>query len=644
VIRLRRDPNPRASVLIVAFNRRDRIERCLQSLEARVSRSIAFETVVVLNGAHREVREFMERSVKGVTLASSEVNAGFAGACNLGRRHANGSFLVLLNDDAEIEEGWLEQLVETADAHPEAGAIGSAVLFPDGRLQEAGSILWCDGSTMPVGRGAPGLTPEYDFVRDVDYCSACSLLVRARTWDVVGGMDEEYFPAYYEDCDLCMKIRRRGQRVLYAPRSRVRHHEGSSTDSHFRDFLMRRNRVRFQERWRLELADREPPAPCSPKAVERAIRRARPCLRRLLIIDDRPPDPVLGSGFARMLEVVRAVADDHDVSFWCSAGPAAPSDILRDHGARVVHGAIEDHLSTPDMLYDAVLISRPHNFARYGELVRQHQRHAAIVYDAEALYHRRLERRLTLERDERAAAALAVESRRMRDVEERIRSSVQAIVTVTALEAAFFAACRGSCRVTTIWPELPWTKVTRRPFDDRTDVVFVAAWLAGSDSPNADGLRWFLNAIWPTVVAAVPWARLKITGDAPVEIREALSDASVEFCGLLPDLYHVYDAARVAILPLRYGAGLSIKGLEALKFGVPVVATSLGGADLDAIAPGAAWTADTAPAFAAGLIALLTVRDEWNTRRRAILEAAPTWPVSSRREWRALLDDAQISV
>ena len=643
MIRLRRDRNPRVSILVVAFNRRDRLDRCLRSLQTRVSRSIAFETIVVLNGARREVRELLEEDVAGATLVYSEVNAGFAGACNLGRRRASGSFLALLNDDTEIEEGWLEQLVATADMHPKAGAVGSAVLFPDGRLQEAGSIIWSDGSTTPVGRGAPSLAPEYDFVRDVDYCSACSLLVRTSTWDAVGGMDEEYFPAYYEDSDLCMKIKMRGQRILYTPRSRVLHHEGSSSDSHFRDFLIQRQRRRFQARWGQDLSDRELPLPHSPVAIERAIRRARSQARRLLVIDDRLPDQSLGSGFSRMLEVIRAVADDHAIDFWCSAGAASPSDTLRDLGVYVVPGSLDVHLSTPDVLYDAVLISRPHNFVRYGDLVRRRQPQAALVYDAEALYHRRLERRLALERDQSKAAALAAECRRTRDDEQRIRSSVHAIVAVTPPEASFFASCAGTCPIATIRPELPWARTTRRPFDDRSDVVFVAAWLAGSDSPNADGLKWFARAVWPLVVAAVPWARLRVTGDAPVDIRRALLDASIEFLGLVPDLYDIYDAARVAVVPLRYGAGVSIKSLETLKFGVPVVTTSVAGADLDSIAPGAAWTANSATAFAEGVVTLLTMPDEWQARRNAALEAARSWPVSVRRQWRAVLDDAQLA-
>jgi hypothetical protein len=161
----------------------------------------------------------------------------------------------------------------------------------------------------------------------------------------------------------------------------------------------------------------------------------------------------------------------------------------------------------------------------------------------------------------------------MREVEERIRSRAHTVVTITGSEASFFTSCPGDCPVVTIRPEMPWARLTTRSFDSRSGVVFVAAWLAGPESPNTDGLKWFASAVWPHVLAAVPSARLSVTGEAPAEIRRAIVDRSIEFVGLVPDLYDVYNAARVAVVPLRYGAGLSMKSHEPLKFGVPVVAT-----------------------------------------------------------------------
>jgi GT2 family glycosyltransferase/glycosyltransferase involved in cell wall biosynthesis len=643
MIRLRRDPNPRVSVMVVAFNRRDRLERCLLSLSARIGRSIAVETVVVSNGIGRDIDEFLNTRVTGATLISSDVNLGFGGACNLARSHARGSLLALLNDDAEIEDGWLEHLVASADAHPHAGAVGSAILFPDGRLQEAGSIIWDDGSTLGIGRGTPGLPLEHDFVREVDYCSACSLLVRSRTWDAVGGMDVDYFPAYYEDTDLCLRIRRLGEQILFAPGSRVRHHEGSSSDHHFRDFLIRRNRVRLKAMWKRELAEQEPANPQSPAAIERALHRARRHARRLLIIDDRIPDPAIGSGFSRMLEVVLAVTPDHAVSLWCSAEAGATNDTLRDLGVRVVPGPLEAHLATPEVLYDAVLISRPQNFVACADAVRRYQPHAALVYDAEALYHRRLAHELALERDLPVAESLRSTLRSTYEVEAGIRTRVQAIAAVTEAEAAYFASTRGDCPITVIRPQLPWAKLTARDFHARADVIFVAGWLAGSRSPNADGLKWFVGSVWPKVRTAVPGVRLKITGNAPPAVRQSIVDGAVEFTGLVPDLFDIYDSSRVAIAPLRYGAGLSIKVLEALRFGVPVVTTAIAGPDLDRLARDAVWMADSASGFAEGVVTLLTDAGEWQRRRRAMIRAGLESSASARSQWRTLIDQAQLA-
>ena len=640
MIHLQRASRPLVSIVVVAFSRRDRIELCLRSLEAHLGDGIAVETIVVLNGMQDDIRDLLTHSVRGVTLVPSQVNLGFAGACNAARRRASGSYLALLNDDAEIEDSWLQHLLAVADAHPDAGAVGSTILSPQGALQEAGSVIWGDGSTSPVGRGAD--RRAYDFVRDVDYCSACSLLVRARTWDEVGGMDDEYFPAYYEDVDLCLRIRTRGERVLYAPRSRVRHHEYSSTDAHFREFLIGRNRLRFRERWRQELEAFEPAAPHDPVAVERALMRARGHPRRLLIVDDRLPDASLGSGFARMLDVIGEVAGDYAVSFWCSADPSQRSAAIGDLGVRVVDGPLDLHLSTPEVLYDAILVSRAHNIERCGELIRTHQPQAALIYDAEALYHRRIERRLALEFDDRARSDQVDEWQRLRTVEENIRSKAHAVVCVSQSEAAFFQSCRGDCRVWAITPAVPWARITPRRFEERSGALFVAAWLAGPDSPNGDGLRWFVESVWPRVLATAPSVRLTITGDAPASLRSAVACSSVEFAGCVPDLFDTYDAARLAIVPLRYGAGVSIKALEALRFGVPMVTTALGASGLDDVDPSALLRADTPRAFADGVTALLTDPDEWNRQRLAILG----WRASRKEaghQWRTVIDEAQFA-
>jgi GT2 family glycosyltransferase len=271
---------PRVSVIIPSSTRLDLLHACLRSLARFGPTSIPYETIVVLNQATGEAETRLGRTATGIQVISSPVNLGLAGAGNRGRAVARGELLILLHDDAEIEPGWMEALVETADAHPEAGAIGGKVLFPDGRLQWAGGILW---RTAAVSRVLYE-DPAFDRIRAVDFCGTSSLLVRAALWDLVGGLDEQFYPVYYVDIDLAMAMRKLGFVVLYQPSSRIRHHQGASSNPDFREFLAQRNRLLLVKKWGLALENHELyennssprqiiPYP-SRAAVERALARA----------------------------------------------------------------------------------------------------------------------------------------------------------------------------------------------------------------------------------------------------------------------------------------------------------------------------------------------------------------------------------
>jgi GT2 family glycosyltransferase len=261
-------------VIIPVASTTELLGSCLASLARSGPSRIEYETIVVLNDAAPHVEAGLRETVTGIEVVASPINLGMAGAGNLGRAHARGEFLVTLHDDAEIEAGWLEALVETAEAHPEAGAIGGKVLYPDGRLQNAGMILWRDATTSTaLAPGAP-LPATFDQLRAVDYCGTSSLLVRTAAWDAVGGLDERFFPAYYIDVDLGMALRQRNWVVLYQPRSCIRHHQGASTSWRLRSFLMARNRQRFVEKWAAALEAHDAPDKSSLAGVERAMARA----------------------------------------------------------------------------------------------------------------------------------------------------------------------------------------------------------------------------------------------------------------------------------------------------------------------------------------------------------------------------------
>lgn len=382
-IALPRNDAPRVSIIVLTRRDVEMLRRCLTALSRNLRGDPAAEVIVLLNGADDEVVAFCERDVAGARVERSRVNLGFPGGCNLAAGRARGEFLVFLNDDAEVAPGWLESLVQSADEHPRAGAIGSRLLFADGSVQEAGAVVWRDGTTAQVGRErAPGRR-RYACLRRVDYGSAASLLVRRSTWDAVGGFDEEYFPGYYEDVDLCLAIRSYGQEVLYEPRARVVHHV-SPPDPDVDAGLFQRNAARLRAKWSTLLTDHESWEPHVPGAVERAVLRAQGWPRRVLVIGERLPGYGEDAAAARIADAIGELRAIAAVTVWASRLPDDAWHLPRRLGYDLVDGDVMEHLAAPEIFCDAVLVSGPDQLRRCMPAVRALQPQAAVIYDAGA--------------------------------------------------------------------------------------------------------------------------------------------------------------------------------------------------------------------------------------------------------------------
>ena len=571
-----------------------------------------------------------------VRLVTSDANLGFGGGCNRGAAETSGEFLVFLNDDIEVLPGWLEALIETADRHPDAGAIGSLILFPDGTIQEAGAVVWRDGSTLGVSRGASVEASPYNFVRAVDYCSACSVLVRRQPWATVGGFDARYFPAYYEDVDLCFGLARAGYRTLFQPRSRVIHRESTSSTTPRKDFLMLRHREMFRRKWARELASREP-ALLESSAIAHAVERGRSS-RRLLLIDDRPPHRGSGSGFGVLLDAIEELDGVAGaVSVACSDRIVGDLTVLADLGAHVMHSSPDAVLSDLEGLFDRVLISRPNNFARYASVVRRYQPQASLVYLAEALYYRRMQRQLDLVSEPHARERLSAEMLASRELERSIPLEADEIICVSDEEAAILASVPGHCPIEVVRPVVNGVVPTAAAFSERSDLLFTPGWLGGDASPNVDALAWFVSEVLPRLLEARPEIRLRVTGANPPPAARALAGPAVDFVGFAPDLRRLYETARVVAVPMRFGAGVKVKCIEALQYGVPVVSTSVGAEGLGLHDSRAVVVADDPGEFAAALLRLYQRAEAWDDQRGFILGVIDRWRERREGTWRRAL-------
>jgi len=252
-----RPETPAASIILVTYNKSEHTFRCLESIRAFAD--VPYEIIIVDNASTDETLELLSR-LDGVSIIKNETNLGFGLACNQGASKAKSENLLFLNNDTTISPGSFSALTRILEDRPDVGAVGAKIVLMDGTLQEAGSILWADGSNLGYGRGRDPSDPEFTYLREVDYCSGVCLMVRRDAFEKLGGFDDRYSPAYYEDCDLCLGLQDRGWRVVYQPEAVIFHHEHGSTSATDAMLLMQRNRIKFVEKWRTVLLERESPS------------------------------------------------------------------------------------------------------------------------------------------------------------------------------------------------------------------------------------------------------------------------------------------------------------------------------------------------------------------------------------------------
>jgi GT2 family glycosyltransferase len=626
--------NARTSVVIPSFRQAHLLFQTLESLRACHSEE-PFELVIVDNGSDGETHELLDRLVN-VRVQRNVRNLGFGAACALGAQLSRGSYVCFLNNDTIVTPGWLQALVATLEGHAGCGAVGSRLVHPDGRLQEAGGIVWRDGSGWGYGRGLDPEAPEVTYPREVDYCSAASLLVRRDLFLRLGGFDERYAPAYYEDTDLCIALWAAGHKVVYEPRSVVFHLEYGSSGEERAVALHRRNQQKLAAKWESLLGDRLPPA------AENCVRaRDRRPERRVLVADDRVPNSGRGSGFPRARALLEALVElGFVVTFLPTTDPTPyqpETAQLQQLGVEVLYGTrdLEAALADREGLYDVAIVSRPHN-AHLIEVVRRLNPGAAVVYDAEAVFAVREVLQAAVE----GSVVPETEARELIELELGLMDGADLVMTVSEPERRLVRARRPS-QLVEVWGDSVRPRRVKSDFRARRDLLFVGGL---GTPPNADAVSHLLREIFPTVHRRLG-CRLYVVGSSPAPglfDDPASFGEGVVFTGFVEELAPVYDRARVFVAPHRFAAGAPHKVIEAMGHGVPCVVSQLLADQLEVTDGEEALVARDAPELVEKIARLYRDRRLWRRlqERGYRLVEERYDPDAMRRELSRIIDAA----
>ncbi len=570
---------PTVSIIIPAYNQANYTFACIESIIAN-TKSTPYEIIVADDSSPDIDAQNIKHLVRNISFVKNEENLGFLLNCNKAAERARGKYIMFLNNDTNVQPGWLSALVELLDSDEKIGMAGSKLVYPDGRLQEAGGIVWDDASGWNFGRLDDPAKPEYNYAKDVDYLSGAAMMVRKELWQKLGGFDVRYVPAYYEDTDLAFEIRNLGYRVVYQPQSVVVHFEGVShgTDTAYGiKHSQIENKEKFLKKWKPVL---EKDHFKNGENVFLARDKSK-SKKRLLYIDHYLPHYDQDAGSKATYLYLKALAKSGFQVYFIGDNywhyPGLPYlKALNDLGVEVLWG---DHyaknwknwLTENGQWLDIVVLSRPHISAKYIDEVKN-KTNAKIIYLGHDLHFLREEREYTINKDENVLKS----AHKWKEIELSLMKKADVSWFFSDVEKKVVADIDPQINVQIVplyvFEEFLEPKTNK---NKTKDIVFVGGF---GHKPNVDAVLWFVKKILSRIHSALPDLKFYIVGSNPPDEIKSLSSDKIVVTGFVSDqkLTEYLNDCRLMVAPLRFGAGVKGKIIDAMYAGIPVVTTTVG--------------------------------------------------------------------
>jgi GT2 family glycosyltransferase/glycosyltransferase involved in cell wall biosynthesis len=558
--------NPDASIIIPVHNKFSVTYYCLVALLFAYNKA-SFEVIVVDDGSSDETLDILEL-VEGIQLLRNETSQGFIRSCNRGATAAKGRYIVMLNNDTEPTVHWLDELVFAFEQFDKVGLAGSKLLYPDGKLQEAGGIVWGSGNPWNYGRGGNPYEPRFSYTRQVDYLSGAAIMLTTDLWNEIGGFSEEYCPAYFEDTDLAFKVRAAGYKTVFAPLSVVYHFEGVSSGTSVMSGTKRYqeiNRPKFKQKWIQSCRFN------GEEGKDVDLNKDRGINYRALVIDYQTPRPDMDAGSYAAIQEMRLL---QSLGFKVTFVPenfaymGQYTEALQRLGIEVIYAPFEynmqSFLEKRGSEFDVAYITRYYVAKSHLSLVRQYAPRAKVLFCNADLHFLR-EIREAIEKND---PELLNHANLIRDEELAVMRQVDVALSYNPIEHAVILSHNTHATKTVTCPWVVDIKDTVPSFADRADIAFLGGF---GHPPNKAAVLFFIDQVMPILRYQLPEAKFRVYGSNVPEELEKLACDDVVIEGYIEDVADIYDTCRVFVAPLLTGAGIKGKVIDGLAHGIPSV-------------------------------------------------------------------------
>lgn len=569
-----------------------------------------------------------------VQVVLGDENIGFGPAHNKIAQMAQSDLLIILNNDTILDRLAIARLVERYEQTPSAGAVTPQYRDFDGSTLEMGGYLGADGSGWQLFRS--GHPPPSFMQRPyrADYGSGACLLVSRDDFLSLGGFDDLYAPAYYEDADLCLKLREMGRATVVEPAAVVYHYEGATSG---RDIttgpkqFQARNRSRFVQRWSETLQDQ--PIATFKSALAAAISPRDPLKKRILFIAPHLPKPDRDAGSSRMLSMLSGMVQrGHAVAFWCEHtgdaqryaplveeagihwfGPSSPTRWMMPEPVAMAPSSVQELLELG--FWDGVIIAWHPTAERFAPVVREILPGVPLMIDAVDLH---------FLREERAAyvgASVDGAVGRVRELDTYAQAT--GVITASPVETDVLSSLIPGLPVHSFPAVAGIEAQVQRDESERDQLLFLGS---ANHLPNLDAIDYWIESLADPIAEKIGRrVPLRVVGTGFDAMSEEWMDRAgdrVVMAGWIPDLKSEFMATRAFLAPLRYGAGTKGKILTGVAHNVPIITTSIGAEGNETFVRDSLIVVDEPSDLIDAVVHMLTNDEAWEDRRQAVAAAA----------------------